>query len=107
MNALMAQYQALMESGMSEEALAAAMYATPAMSSASVTPSNDGQYCWCHAESYTPNAGNSCNVSSLAWVFGNANESAYSCATYCAGDCANYVRSNAGFRAALFGVANN
>ena len=69
--------------------------------------SSTGQYCWCHAESYTPTGGSACNVSSLAWVFDSDNESADSCAHNCAYYCANAVQTYSAFRAVLFGVAVN
>jgi len=70
--------------------------------------SSTGQYCWCHAESYTPTGGSSCNVSSLAWVSGSgAYGSADSCASGCAYRCASGVRNDSPFRAAVFGVAGN
>jgi len=69
--------------------------------------SSTGQYCWCHAESYTPTGGSSCNVSSLAWVFYTGYESADDCANSCAFNCASNVRIDSPFRAAVFGVAGN
>ena len=70
--------------------------------------SSAGQYCWCHAESYTPNGGSSCNVSSLAWVSYDSDlESADDCADNCANICAGIVQYGSASRAAVFGVAGN
>jgi hypothetical protein len=53
-----------------------------------------GQYCWCRMTE--PRVG--------AWVFRNDYDSASYCSTDCAGNCADYVRSNADLRAAVLGL---
>ena len=98
------------EEGMAQMiALEAQGYTLPGMCQPTGTfsTSSTGQYCWCHVESYTPTGNASCNTSSLAWVFGDIIGSASTCAYDCAHFCAANVQGSAGFRAALFGVANN
>jgi len=111
------QLEAQMEAGTitEEEAMAQMMalesqaFTLPGMCQPTGTfsSSSTGQYCWCHAESYTPTGGSSCNVSSLAWVFLGDLGSADPCAYGCAGYCADYVRGHSPYRAAVFGVAGN
>lgn len=66
--------------------------------------SSTGQYCWCKMESYTPSGGSACNIASPSWVFIGA-DSVSGCAFLCVNDCASYVMNRAGFRRAVFGVA--
>lgn len=63
------------------------------------------QYCWCKATHYTANNAQQCSLSSPAWVFSDDLGSAADCARVCADYCASNVRSNSGFRLAVFGGA--
>ena len=61
------------------------------------------QYCWCQITGYDANKDkNYCQVASPSWVFSSAIGSSSNCAYYCAGTCANYVRNDSGFCAAIF-----
>jgi hypothetical protein len=63
----------------------------------------NGKNCWCKATKYTPNGNPQCVVSA-PWVFYWGGFNGFSsCNYYCAERCANYVQTQQGFRAAVFG----
>ena len=70
----------------------------------SLSSSSTGVYCWCHAQSYTPNNGTLCDLSSLPWVFNGDNDDEEECATECAGTCGSDIEYMPAFRTAVFGV---
>ena len=78
-------------------------YATTTNSSDSFTNTANGLNCWCKMTEWTPNGGTTQSLAG-AWVF-NFGYSASFCARYCAPDCASRVRSNSGFRSAVFSAA--
>lgn len=59
--------------------------------------------CWCHIEGYTANSSNACEVTSTPWVYLYSFRSATDCLDGCASDCAQSVRGDLGYRAALYG----
>ena len=69
------------------------------------TPDTTGagttEYCWCRATGYIASGESQCDLSSPSWVV-IANWSVSDCAHDCAKRCAEYVRINSGFRAAVF-----
>ena len=67
--------------------------------------SSEGQYCWCHMDSYTLTGSQSATnvAASSSWVFYYDNGSASDCASYCAARCAHRVQDRREFRGALFG----
>ena len=75
--------------------LYAIVYAAPSATSSSVTPSNNGRHCWCHAESYTPNGGTQCSLASLPWRYDSETAGGYNtpadCAQQCVQTCAYMV----------------
>jgi hypothetical protein len=66
--------------------------------------SGEKKYCWCQVTGFKPTNSSTIEgpLASLSWVFsydgGSASNCSYSCANYCSND----VRSDSGFRAALF-----
>ena len=62
------------------------------------------KYCWCQATGYKATNQSTIQrpLSSIAWVFDDFYGAASGCANNCATICANSVRRNSAFRAAVF-----
>ncbi len=75
------------------------------------TNASSGQYCWCKMTSWTPTGGDTCSVSSGAWVvvyMEGGYDNAADCRGHCAADCADIVDEGQGlFRIAVFGAVGN
>ena len=73
-------------------------------STATMTNGVNGQYCWCHATSWTPSGGSEMTLVSSSWVFRGDIGDGIDCARLCANDCGGRVGYDSAFRGALFGV---
>ena len=70
------------------------------------TNSSTGEFCWCKMNSYTPNAGAQCDVSSSApWVY-NLVATGANCSTNCTVYCLQLILYDvySSFKRALFGI---